>query len=150
MLKNALATGALVASALVLPVTFSALPANATTASQGEGSGSTSTTTKKAADCWWSNGCKYCRSHGKTRRVTCEHRRGHERGRYEHRERYYEHGRHPGRYEQRERYEHGRHPGRYEQRERYEHGRHPGRYEQRERYEHRGGEHWSHEERGRR
>ncbi|WP_433354794.1 hypothetical protein ACQP25_14055 [Microtetraspora malaysiensis] len=140
MLKNALATGALVASALVLPVTFSALPANATAASQGEGSGSTSTTTNKAADCWWSNGCKYCRRHGETRRVTCEHRRGHERGRYEHRERYREH---------RERYEHGRHPERYrEPRERYEHGRHPERYrEPRERYH---GEHWTHEERGRR
>ncbi|MFF4778260.1 hypothetical protein ACFY05_36095 [Microtetraspora fusca] len=125
MLKNAFATGALVASALVLPVTFSALPANATAASHGEGSGATTT---KAADCWWSNGCKYCKENGRTRRVTCEHR-----GR-EHRERY-EHRRH------RERYEHRRYP---EHRERYEHRRYP------EHREHWGHEHgWSHEERGR-
>ncbi|WP_157545733.1 hypothetical protein [Microtetraspora fusca] len=117
MLKNAFATGALVASALVLPVTFSALPANATAASQGEGSGATTT---KAADCWWSNGCKYCRSHGETRRVTCEHRRGRE-----------PRAREPRVREPRERYEHGRYPERY-----YEH---PGRYE------HRGSEQWRHE-----
>ncbi|WP_157529929.1 hypothetical protein [Microtetraspora niveoalba] len=76
MLKNAIATGALVASALVIPVTFSALPANAAAASQGVGSESTTT---NAADCWWREGCKYCKQHGETRRVTCERsRRGHE------------------------------------------------------------------------
>ncbi|MEV0969907.1 hypothetical protein [Microtetraspora glauca] len=121
MLRYTLATGVLVASAVV-PMAVLAQPAHAAVATQAARPTSTAT---DGDDCWWRKGCMYCRENGEAVRITCsEGRRERERGLVETKR---ERARHRARLE-RERYLHGG----YRAREREEHRRRAERH--RERY----------------
>ncbi|WP_432871355.1 hypothetical protein [Microbispora rosea] len=127
MLKQALAAGAITASALIVPVTMQTQPANA--------AGSTAQVMQNPAQ-----PCPGGRCRERERRRTYGHygrERGRERGRFE------ERGRERGRMEER-----GRERGRFEERGR-ERGRFEERGRERGRFEERGRERGRMEERGR-